>query len=163
MHDLSINVCILLTSKSRLFQTYLGLLAATLPDCSAFLFPPFLALHAFYFPFLLFGPRPPPTLLFFLFFTAKPLPSSSQKLVECHHVSPVQHSPTFCLCVSYPSAHWAIAAVIHLFISHADLLSRIALCKINIVPSTCQFFTLSPAMFLHFHLSPLCFFCLLCV
>lgn len=141
MHDINISgLCILLISKSRLLQTNLGLLLsivlqslATLPDCSAFLSPPFLVLHAFYFPLLLFVF--PSNTSVFLFFTAKPLPPSSQKLVECHHVSPVQHSPTFCLCVSYISAHWAIAAVIHLFISHADLLSRIALCKINIVPS----------------------------
>lgn len=109
---------------------------ATLPDSPAFL-PPSLLSFACFFLFSMTSFRvPPPTLLFSSSSQLNLYPPSSQKPVECHHVSPVQHSPTFCLCVSYPSAHRATAAVIHLFISHADLLSRIALCKINIVPST---------------------------
>lgn len=174
MHDLNINsLCALLISKSRSFQknknkTILDLLAvivlqslATLTDSSAFLSPPFLVSHAFYFPLLLFVS--PSNTSVFLFFTAKSLPPSSQKLVECHHVSPVQHSPTFCLCVSYTSAHWAIAAVIHLFISHADLLSRIALCKINIVPSMPVLHPLSCHVSSFPFVTSLSFFCLLCL
>lgn len=136
MHEPSVNVCLLLLiSKggSNNLWTFLPKARqkpAALPDCSAFPSPPIIALHAIYFPWSFYVP---PTLL--LFFTAKSFPPSSQKLVECHHVSPVQHSPTFCLCVSYTSAHWVMAAIIHLFISHADLLSHITSCKINIVSS----------------------------
>lgn len=128
-------------------------------------FPPFTShfiLACFYLPFLLLYVLASDTTVF-LFFTAKSLPPSSQKPVECHRVSPVQHSPTFCLCVSYTPAHWGTAAVIHLFISHADLLSRIAFCKINVVPSMPVLRPFSRHVSSFPFVTSLCFFCLLCV
>lgn len=77
------------------------------------------------------------SLLCFFHPTVKSLRPSPQKLVERLHLSPVQHSPHFCL---LSSAHRVVAAAIlrsffFLFASHTDLLNHIVITVINILPS----------------------------
>lgn len=163
-HEPNVDVCLLLlisNAGSNHLWTFLSKARqnpATLPDCPAFLSPPVIALHAIYFPWSFYVP---PTLLFSSSqLNLSPLHPRSWLSVIMSLLCSTQ--PNFCLCVSYTSAHWVIAAIIHLSISHADLLSHTASCKINIVPSMP---VLHPFFLPCFFISicHLCFFSVLCL